>query len=41
MGRKFLNMGRNIYSPTIFGHILNRNNKKFIKFGKNLKENFI
>jgi hypothetical protein len=34
-------MGRNIYYPTIFGHILNRNNQKFIKFGKILKENFI
>jgi hypothetical protein len=31
-------MGRNIYYPTIFGHILNRNNQTFIKFGKILKE---
>jgi hypothetical protein len=36
-----LYLGRNIYYPNIFGHILNRNNQKFIKFGKILKENFI
>jgi hypothetical protein len=34
-------MGRNIYYPIIFGHIFNRNNQTFIKFGKILKENFI
>jgi hypothetical protein len=37
----FLDMGRNIYYPNIFGHILNRKNQTFIKFGKILKENFI
>jgi hypothetical protein len=34
-------MGRNIYYPTIFGHILNRKNQTFIKFGKILKEYFL
>jgi hypothetical protein len=34
-------MGRNIYYPNIFGHILNRKNQTFIKFGKILKENFL
>jgi hypothetical protein len=34
-------MGRNIYYPNIFGHILNRKNQTFIKFGKILKEYFL
>ena len=38
---KLKQMGRNIYYPTIFGHILNRNNQTFMKLRKILKENFI
>jgi hypothetical protein len=34
-------IGRNIYYHTIFGHILNRNNQKFMKLRKILKEYFI
>jgi hypothetical protein len=36
-----VHMGRNIYYPNIFGHILNRKNQTFIKFGKILKEYFL
>jgi hypothetical protein len=38
---KFFYLGRNIYYPNIFGHILNRKNQTFIKFGKILKEYFL
>jgi hypothetical protein len=35
---RFLEVGRNIYYPNIFGHILNRINQTFIRFGKIFKK---